>query len=186
MLNIDALEKMKNHSILIYGVPHSKVLDSVINTIYFFIKNNHHVFLIDANHQITPSSLLNIDDEYLSRLCLFKPDTLESISRITDFLVFSTIKFPSRLVIILNSLYIQIPYYLWHVLKYDPLYIMYGLTSLPKRKHDQLVIISIDTYVKELESLPYKDLIKKNFDIIMKRNVEDKYISFEVEFTNIK
>ena len=63
---------------------------------------------------------------------------------------------------------------------------MYGLTSLPKRKHGSLVIILIDTYAKGLESLPYRDLIKKNFDIIIKRNIIDKHISFETEFSTIK
>lgn len=186
MLDIDVLKIKEGSSILIYGPPHPKVSEFIIDIINFLMKSKYYVLLIDANHQITPSSLLNIDDEYLGKLCLFKPESLESVSKIIDFLIFSTIKIPDNFAVILNSLYIQISYHLWPILKYDPLYIMYGLTSLPKKKRGSLSIILLDTYVEELDLLSYKDSIKEVFDIIIKRKIIDTYVSFEVVSSSIK
>ena len=170
------LEIKKGSSTLIYGPPHPKVSEFLIDTINFLADSNYYVLLIDANHQIVPSSLLDIEDKYLNKLYLFKPKSLESISKIIDFLTFSTTKALDNFAVILNSLYIQISYNIWPILKYDPLYIMYELTSLPKRKHNSLSIVLLDTYVEELNLLSYKDLIKEAFDFIIKRKIIDSQI----------
>lgn len=178
-MSINSITQINNwNSLLLFGSPELDLSDFLIKISWTFLENDYNVVLIDANHKIYPELLLSIKEEtFLNNLILVKPSTLKAISQIAEELGFSTYSKNEKILFILSSLFIQIPYNYWKISEFDPLLISSLLTSFTKRKPTYKFIATVDTYSEDLDNLPYKNILLRLFDKIYKIKLEGNNIT---------
>lgn len=150
-----------------------------INRVFRYIcENKIHATVIDSNHIITPDMLVGFSDECIKNIILIKPSSISSIGYILDNII--TSREIDDTMLIITSLFIQLPYDSWSVYNYDPLFILYGLKNKLKKTDRLKVIVTIDKQRDEKGIISYWDIVndiadwilsgfRKNNKIIIKR-----------------
>lgn len=137
----------------------SKILDYVC-------KKEIKAIILDTNHILTPDMLVGLPDKCLENILLIKPSSVSAIGHILDELITSTENGENKIILV-TSLFIQIPFDIWPVYNYDPLYILYGLRNKLESGDKLKVVITIDTQIDGVRSVSYQDVINEVADWIL-------------------
>jgi len=148
----------------LYSQDYSVSTDFVKHIIKLAADENMKITAIDSNYIITPDTLIGTPEDKLENITIIKPESIAAIGTALDQIITSTTEPNKETIILLTSLYVQLPYEIWQIYNYDPLYIIYGLSNTVRRFNKYRSVIIIDTHAESAEEIPYRDLIIKLMD----------------------
>lgn len=149
-----------------------------IKEVFKFLDNTTELIIVDANHIITPETLIDVPEEYLENILIIKPSSISSVGTLLDNLISLREENENNVIILICSLYVQLPFETWAVHNYDPLFIIHGLAELTRIYNNYKVILVIDTQVDQEVTMPYKEILTEVVDWIIRGFFKDNNVVF--------
>jgi len=144
-------------------------------------EDNEYIYfvIIDTSHIITPDVLIEIPENLLTRIYIIKPSSIAAVSIIIDRIITHT-RLPNKTIIIMTSLYLQIPYDLWSKYNYDPIYTIYGIANLVRKSDKIQFVIIVDTQIDEKPVIRYQDVLNELADWILRGYFKDETAIYQI------
>ena len=148
-----------------YSNDTATTIDFISKILGYSCEKDINIVIVDANHIVTPDVLIGFPEECLKNILLIKPSSVSAVGHILDKLI--TSKENKNKIILVISLFIQIPFDVWAAYNYDPLYILYGLKNKVDSGEELKTIITIDTQMEEKGLIAYRDIINEVADWVL-------------------
>ncbi len=145
-------------------------------------RNNEYIYfvIIDTSHIITPDVLIEVPEDLLTRIYIIKPSSIAAVSIIIDRIITHTRLPNNKTIIIITSLYLQIPYDLWSKYNYDPIYTVYGIANLVRKSGKIQFVIIVDTQIDEKPVIRYQDVLNELADWILRGYFKDEAAIYQI------
>jgi len=144
-----------------------------IEEVFKFLDNNTELIIVDANHIITPETLIDAPEEYLENILIIKPSSISGVGTLLDNLISLREENENNVIILICSLYVQLPFETWAIHNYDPLFIIHGLAELTRIHNNYKVVLVIDTQADQEVTMPYQEILTEIADWIIRGFFKD-------------
>lgn len=149
-----------------------------VEEVFKFLDSNTELIIIDANHIITPETLIDVPEEYLANIIIIKPSSISGVGTLLDNLISLRENNENDIIILVCSLYVQLPFETWAIQNYDPLFILHGLAEITRIYNNYRVILVIDTQADQDDMMPYQEILTDIVDWIIRGFYKDNNVVF--------